>query len=86
MTIGIDFIGTNLGSGTKTYNINFCEEINSLSISSNIKIFICKNYLKQISKNLNQNKKIQYLVKPNFLSITFIRLIWMQLILPFVNQ
>ncbi|MDC0425440.1 glycosyltransferase family 4 protein [Pelagibacteraceae bacterium] len=83
MTIGIDFIGTNLGSGTKTYNINFCEEINSLSISSNIKIFICKNYLKQISKNLNQNKKIQYLVKPNFLSITFIRLIWMQLILPF---
>ena len=70
MTIGIDFIGTNLGSGTKTYNINFCEEINSLSISSNIKIFICKNYLKQISKNLNQNKKIQYLVKPNFLSIT----------------
>lgn len=83
MTIGIDFIGTNLGSGTKTYNINFCEEINSLSISSNIKIFICKNYLKQISKNLNQNKKIQYLVKPNFLSITFIRVIWMQLILPF---
>ena len=83
MTIGIDFVGTNLSSGTKSYNINFCEELNSLSLSSNIKIFFFKNYLKQINKNLNQNKKIQYLVKPNFLSITFIRFIWMQLILPF---
>ena len=26
MTIAIDFVGTNTGSGTKTYNINFCNE------------------------------------------------------------
>ena len=25
MTVAIDFVGTNLESGTKTYNINFCK-------------------------------------------------------------
>ena len=83
MTIGIDFIGTNLGSGTKTYNINFCKELNSLAVSSTIKIFICKSYLNQINKKSNLNSKIEYLVRPNFLSITFFRLFWMQFILPF---
>ena len=29
MTIAIDFVGTNTGSGTKTYNINFCNELNA---------------------------------------------------------
>lgn len=81
MTIGIDLVGTNLGSGTKTYNINFCNELNSLKFSSNIKIFICRNYLSQITKK--KNKRIKYLIKPNFLSISFFRLLWMQLILPF---
>ena len=82
MNIGIDFVGTNSGSGTKTYNINFCKEISTLALSSNIKIFICKNYLKQINGNLKKNRKIKYIIKPNFLSITFVRLIWMQLVLP----
>ena len=50
MTIAIDIIGTNLGSGTKTYNINFCNEINSLNLNSNIIIFICRSYLNQIEK------------------------------------
>jgi glycosyltransferase involved in cell wall biosynthesis len=83
MTIGIDLVGTNLGSGTKTYNITFCNELNSLKLklSSNIKIFICRSYLSQITKN--KNKRIEYLIKPNFLSISFFRLLWMQLILPF---
>ena len=81
MTIGIDLVGTNLGSGTKTYNITFCNELNSLKFSSNIKIFICRSYLSQINKK--KNKRIKYLIKPNFLSISFFRLLWMQLILPF---
>lgn len=81
MTIGIDLVGTNLGSGTKTYNITFCNELNSLKFSSNIKIFICRNYLSQITKK--KNKRIKYLIKPNFLSIGFFRLLWIQLILPF---
>ena len=82
MNIAIDFVGTNSGSGTKTYNINFCREISKLTHSSNIKIFICKNYLNQINENLKKNRKIEYIIKPNFLSITFVRLIWMQLIFP----
>lgn len=50
MTIGIDLVGTNLGSGTKTYNINLCNELNSSKLLSNVKIFICKSYLSQIIK------------------------------------
>jgi len=50
MTIGIDLVGTNLGSGTKTYNINLCNELSLLKLSSNIKVFICKSYLGQIIK------------------------------------
>ena len=30
MKIAIDFVSTNLGSGTKTYNINFCKEIQKI--------------------------------------------------------
>jgi len=81
MTIGIDLVGTNLASGTKTYNINFCNELNSLKLSANIKIFVCKSYLSQITKK--KNRKIQYLIKSNLLSITFFRFLWMQLIFPF---
>ena len=81
MTIAIDIVGTNLGSGTKTYNINLCNEINSLNLNSNIIIFICRSYLNQIKKI--KNKKVKYIIKPNFLSISIFRLLWMQLILPF---
>lgn len=83
MTIAIDFIGTNLGSGTKTYNINFCNQLNSLNLSQKIKIFICKNYLKEIIGDINKNNQIEYIIKPNFLSITMFRLLWMQFIFPF---
>jgi len=81
MTIGIDLVGTNLGSGTKTYNINLCNELNTLKLSSNVKIFICKNYLPQIIQK--KNDKIEYLIKPDFLSITLFRFFWMQFIFPF---
>ena len=73
MTIAIDFVGTNLGSGTKTYNINFCNELSSLDLTQNIKIFICKNYLKELSREINENNQIEYVIKPNFLSITLLR-------------
>ena len=83
MTIAIDFVGTNLGSGTKTYNINFCNELSLLDLTQNIKIFICKNYLKELSREINENNQIEYVIKPNFLSITLLRLLWMQFIFPF---
>ena len=83
MTIAIDFIGTNLGSGAKTYNINFCNELHSLNLSEDIKIFICESYIKQIHGAINnKNKKIQYIIKPNFLSFALIKMLWMQIILP----
>jgi glycosyltransferase involved in cell wall biosynthesis len=82
MTIGVDFVGTNFASGTKTYNINFCNELNSLKFPKEIKIFICKNYFFQINNKLNKNNNIEYIIKPNFLSITFFRIIWMQFIFP----
>ena len=50
MTVAIDLISTNLGSGTKTYNINLCNELNLLTSPSKIKIFICRSYLNQIKK------------------------------------
>ena len=83
MTIAIDFVGTNLGSGTKTYNINFCNQLTSIDLTQNIKIFICRNYLKEIEREINENNQIEYIIKPNFLSITFLRLLWMQFIFPF---
>ena len=83
MTIAIDFVGTNLGSGTKTYNINFCNELTSINLTQNIKIFICRNYLKEIEREINENNQIEYIIKPNFLSITFLRFLWMQFIFPF---
>ena len=81
--IAIDFVGTNVGSGSKTYSINFCNQLNSLQLKKKIKIFICKNYYSQINKNVKKNKKIEFILKPNFLSIGFIRILWIQFVLPF---
>jgi glycosyltransferase involved in cell wall biosynthesis len=83
MTIAIDFVGTNLGSGTKTYNINFCNQLNKLELKENIIIFICKSYLEQFNLEVSQNTRIKYIIKSNLLSITLLRLLWMQFILPF---
>ena len=83
MTIAIDFVGTNTGSGTKTYNINFCNELEASNLKENIIIFICKNYVNQINFGKTKNSKIQYILKPNIFYNIFIRLIWMQLVLPF---
>ncbi len=81
MITAIDMIGTNLGSGTKTYNLNFCENLNKLKIEDRIYIFITRDYLKNIAKNDNSN--IRYIAKSNFLKNIFLRILWMQLILPF---
>ena len=81
MITAIDMVGTNLGSGTKTYNLNFCEYLNNITIKNKIYIFITKDYLKSISKNENQN--IEYIIKSNFLKNIFFRIIWMQFFLPF---
>jgi hypothetical protein len=81
--IAIDFVGTNVGSGSKTYNINFCNELNSLQLKKKIKIFICKNYYPQINSKIKKNKQVEFIFKPNFYSVGFIRILWIQFILPF---
>lgn len=81
MTIAIDFVGTNLGSGTKSYNINFCKELEKAEFKNNFLIFVTKDYFNEIS-SFKKNLGIRYKIKPNILSNIFFRLIWMQLILP----
>ena len=71
MTFAIDFVGTNLESGTKTYNINFCNELNLINHNEKIVIFICKNYLQQIESLSKKNSNIKYIIKSNFFSFIF---------------
>ena len=42
MTLGIDLVGTSLESGTKSYNLNFCENLNNENFSEKIIIFFNK--------------------------------------------
>ena len=68
MNLGIDLIGTNLESGTKTFNINLFYEFlkNKNKNKDKINIFICQNYLKNI-KYKKIPKNINLIIKPNFL-------------------
>ena len=83
MKIAIDFVGTNVGSGTKTYNINFCNELESADLKEDFIIYLSKNYFNQIKFLENKNSRIKYIVKSNIFSNIFFRLFWMQFILPF---
>ena len=84
MKIAINMVSTNLGSGSKTYNLNFCNEIiNYKHIQNELYIYICKNYLKSINKKILNHPKINIVTKSNLLSNSFLRLIWTQLIFPF---
>ena len=80
MITAIDMIGTSLGSGTKTYNLNFCVYLSKLNLKHKIYIFITEDYFKQVSDI--KNEKIKYIVKSNFLNNILFRLLWMQFFLP----
>ena len=67
MTIAIDFVGTNIGSGTKTYNINFCNELESFELEEDIIIYISKDYFNQIK--FQQNKNLNFICKNVFVKI-----------------
>ena len=79
--IAIDLVGTTINSGTKTYNKNFLKQLNYKSFEEKILVFVSKSYLIDEKKNLNNN--IKYIVKSAILNNSFIRLFWMQFILPF---
>ena len=80
MTVAIDFVGTNLESGTKTYNINFCKYLSKKKVKKKTYIFITKNYFRELK---TKNPNIFYIIKSNYLENSILRLLWMQLILPF---
>ena len=80
MNTAIDMVGTNLESGTKTYNLNFCKNLAKRKLKKIIYIFACKDFINE-SKISNMN--IRFIAKSNILKITFIRILWMQFILPF---
>ena len=83
MKIAFDFVGTNIGSGTKTYNINFCNELENLNLKEDIIIYLTQSYFDQIKFRQKKNPRIKYIAKSNIFSNIFFRLFWMQLILPF---
>ena len=55
MTLAIDMVGTHLGSGTRTYNLNFCEYINNENIDQKIYIFVTRDYLKNIHEFFSES-------------------------------
>ena len=81
MKIAIDMVGTKIGSGTRTYNTNFCNYLNKINFKDDVYVFVSNNYIKEIINY--KNDQIKYISLPNFLSITILRLFWMQFILPF---
>lgn len=81
MKIAIDMVGTKIGSGTRTYNTNFCNYLNKINFKDDIYVFVSNDYIKEIINY--KNDQIKYIALPNFLSITILRLFWMQFILPF---
>ena len=81
MTIAIDMIGTTLGSGTKTYNVNFCKYINKINKDQKIFIFLTKEYFEIINSKTSSN--VYYIKKSSIFSNIFFRILWMQFFLPF---
>lgn len=81
MTLAVDMIGTHLGSGTRTYNLNFCKYLSKNNINENIYIFITKEYLKDI--NFNKNPKIKLKIKSSIYTNIFFKFFWMQFFFPF---
>ena len=50
MALGVDFVGTNLGSGTKTYSLNFCNYLEEENLNEHVYIFLTKGYYDEIPK------------------------------------
>ena len=72
MKIAFDFVGTNIGSGTKTYNINFCNELEKLNLKEDIIIYLTQSYFDQIKFRQKKNPRIKYITKSNLCSIYFL--------------
>ena len=80
MITAIDMVGTNLESGTKTYNLNFCKYLSKKDLNDVIYIFACNDFIREVQID---NLKIKFISKSNILKNIFMRILWMQFILPF---
>ncbi len=80
MSLAIDMVGTKNNSGTYTFNLNFCRYLEKKKFNNKIYIFISNYYLKDLKI---KNKNITLIGKSNYLNNSFLRLFWMQFILPF---
>lgn len=76
-----NLVATKNNSGTKTFILNFLNEINKKKIEEEIIIFISKSYFELI--NQDPNKKIIYKIKSNLIDNFIFRFIWLHFILPF---
>ncbi len=82
MMLGVDLIASNLASGTKSFNTNLLHQFLKNQSKEKTFIFITKHYYSNIEiKKIPQNIKL--IIKPDFLNINFLKIIWMQIILPF---
>lgn len=81
--IAIDFVSTSQPSGSKTYIINFCQELfNDSATDRQISVYVLRSFLKDITIN-NKPKNIKIIEKSDLYSNSILRLIWIQFILPF---
>lgn len=80
MKIGIDFVNTNLKSGSKTYSINFLNALLKINIKNEIYIFLTNSYFKELKNT--RKKNIKFVIKPDFFAKPLFKLLWVQIILP----
>lgn len=76
-----NLVATKNNSGTKTFVVNFLDQINKTNIGNQIVIFISKSYFDMLGKELNQ--KIKYKVKSDYFDNFILRSIWLHFFLPF---
>ncbi len=81
MPTAIDMIGTSLGSGTKTYNLNFCNYLKKQNLNEHVYVFITEDYLNEVE--VDDNSKITFIIKSKKYTNIFFRILWMQFYLPF---
>ena len=82
MALGIDLIASDLASGTKSFNTNLLNQFLKNKSKEKIFIFITRHYFNNIGvKKIPTHIKL--IIKPNFLNTYLLKIVWMQIILPF---
>ena len=78
--IALDFVGTSVESGTKTYNYNFCKNLFKEKINFKIILFITKKYKEELK--IKNKKNIRVITLSNIFDNIFFRIFWVNIGLP----